>query len=428
VFKFNSERIILAGRVIGLVDIDPKGFVIQDDSGKILVLSDLIPNIGDIVEVQVLVKGNELYINGQPVILVKCEADFYISKDSPNYKKLIIDLNLKEKLIKRTLIMAKIREFFVNKGFLDVDTPELVNLPGMEPYLDIFKSKFEVNFDAERSFERDMYLITSPEYAMKKLLVAGFEKIFQLTKAFRNKETFSDLHNPEFTILEWYRAYASYEEIIQDTEDLVKFLFQEFGEGKRTMNINGHEVRVLDKWKKLRVVDAFEQYAGINKDVFEDLEKFREAVKRKGYNVNNETSFDDLFFLVFLNEIEGKLGLDVPVILCDYPLSMAALSKQCANDVKYAERYEAYIGGVELCNGFTELNDASEQKKRLEAERIERINLKKAEYAVDASFIEALELGMPPSGGTALGVDRLIMLLVGAKSIEEVLFFPFKDL
>jgi len=309
-----------------------------------------------------------------------------------------------------------------------VDTPELVNLPGMEPYLDIFKSKFEVNFDAERSFERDMYLITSPEYAMKKLLVAGFEKIFQLTKAFRNKETFSDLHNPEFTILEWYRAYASYEEIIQDTEDLVKFLFQEFGEGKRTMNINGHEVRVLDKWKKLRVVDAFEQYAGINKDVFEDLEKFREAVKRKGYNVNNETSFDDLFFLVFLNEIEGKLGLDVPVILCDYPLSMAALSKQCANDVKYAERYEAYIGGVELCNGFTELNDASEQKKRLEAERIERINLKKAEYAVDASFIEALELGMPPSGGTALGVDRLIMLLVGAKSIEEVLFFPFKDL
>ena len=173
--------------------------------------------------------------------------------------------------------------------------------------------------------------------------------------------------------------------------------------------------------------ELFEKYAGIMKNEFEDYEKFKNKVLEKGYKVEEDDNFDSLFFKVFLNEIEGKLGEGVPCVLYDYPVSMAALSKKCV-DEKYAQRFEVYIGGVELCNAFTELNDYKEQFSRLEKEREERKSLGKDEYEVDQSFVDALRLGMPPSGGNALGVDRLIMLILDARSIEEVLYFPFKDL
>jgi len=265
------------------------------------------------------------------------------------------------------------------------------------------------------------------------LLVGGMEKIFQITKAFRNKETFSERHNPEFTILEWYRAYASYLEIMDDTEELVKDLWLRHGargeDGElKKMLYKGAEVDLISSWRRIKVIDAFEEFAGIGREDFLDLERFRAVVLEKGYKVDEMTSFDDLFFLVFMNEIEPKLGLEVPVILYDYPKSMAALSKRCAEDVRFAERFEVYVGGLELCNAFTELNDPTEQKSRLEMEKMERGSLGKELYDVDRTFIEALKFGMPPAGGNALGVDRLIMLLVGEEDIRNVLYFPHRDL
>ncbi|MCX6733789.1 MAG: EF-P lysine aminoacylase EpmA [Candidatus Peregrinibacteria bacterium] len=340
----------------------------------------------------------------------------------PNYSIIRDDPRLRETLEKRTLIIRAIREFFWSMDFRETDTPILVNLPGMEPYLDVFKTRFEPMKGGGE--ERDMYLITSPEYAMKKLLVAGFSKIFQITRSFRNKETGGALHNPEFTMLEWYRANSDYREIMSDTEALIRYLCEKLFQ-KNDFIFQGKTIDVARDFERLRVIEAFEKYAGISREVFEDTERLIEAAQKKGYKAEN---YDDAFFLIFLNEIESKLGMGRPTILYEYPVSMAALSKVCPANPKYAERFEIYISGIELCNAFSELTDAKEQGRRLEEERAQRATMGKPLYDVDRGFLDALAMGMPESGGIALGVDRLIMLLLDQNSIENVIFFPFRDL
>lgn len=424
---------VLCGRVIGLLDgegrlagadlAEERGFILQDESGKIVIESEDLPKVGVILEIEVgLVSVGKWVKVGEARILADCE-DFFISpKSSPNYQKLIIDENFRENLLMRGKVMAAIREFFAGRGFVETETPCLVRLPGMEPYLDVFKTRMEADFSADQKVSEDMYLITSPEYAMKKLLVGGMEKIFQITKSFRNKETFSERHNPEFTILEWYRAFASYLEIMEDTEALVKFVWGKFVGGRREGFAD-----VMAGWERLRVMEAFAR-VGIDEETFFDLEKFRAVVRARGYMLAEEASFDDCFFTIFMNEIEPKLGMDVPVILYDYPVTMAALSKRCEGDERFAERFEVYIGGLEMCNAFTELNDPDEQERRLRLEREERLALGKPIYDVDESFVAALRMGMPPAGGNALGGDRLIMLVTGGKDIRDLLYFPQRDL
>lgn len=324
---------------------------------------------------------------------------------------------------KRSFIMAGIREFFAREDFLEVETPLLVRLPGMEPYLDPFKTEF-IGVDESRE---DMYLITSPEYAMKKLLVAGYEKIFTLCKTFRNKETGGDLHNPEFTMLEFYRITPDYSDVMEDTERLVQFLAEKVHGGTNFI-FGGKNIDVGGPWQRKKVAELFEEYAGISREIFEDVEKLRGAALKKGYSIHEQSSYEDVFFSLFLNEIEPKLGIEKPLIVYEYPVQMAALAQKCPHDSRYAQRFEVYIAGMELCNAFGELTDAVEQKKRLVAEREERKNLGKDVYDVDQSFIAALEFGMPPSSGNALGVDRLVMLLTDSARIEDVLFFPHKDL
>lgn len=427
--SFERESILkscwVAGRIVGLIE---EGFVLQDASSRIEIInskSEIINfDVGDIAEV--LLDGEWETVNGKrmPVysaknlqVLVKCASDFYIRKEDPNYLKSVIDLRLKDFLEQRGKVLKAVRDWFWSKGFLEVETPIAVRLPGMEPHLDVLKTQFTgLALEGQKPQSEDLYLITSPEYAMKKLLVAGHEKIFQITKCFRNKEHESTLHNPEFTMLEWYRAYASYEDWIRDAEEMVTSLAKMFN------------VTLAEGWEKVKVKDLFQKYAGIAHEDFEDVEKFRKAVSSIGYRVAAETSYEDMFFMVFLNEIEPKLGIEKPTIVYEYPSQMAALAKKCEHDPRYAERAEIYINGMELANGFTELNDPIEQAERLEAERAERQKLKKDDYPVDQSFIRALEFGMPPSGGVALGVDRLVMLLTGAVDIRDILAFPHRDL
>ncbi len=425
-----SKSLWLGGRVIGQVN---DGYVLQDESGRVDIACSDQWNFGDIIEV--CVEPNEVKVPGdcewkalEWLVLTPCQQDFYISSQDPNYKKMVIDRGRMERMNMRMKIMKRIRSFFDERGFWETETPMMVRLPGMEPYLDVFQTEFfRVGKEIKEQVGEPMFLITSPEYAMKKLLVGGYEKIFQLTRSFRNKEFAADLHNPEFTILEWYRAFASYEEIMEDTQALVQDLAR-FVHGESYVVSNGRKVDVGGVWPRLKVIEAFEKYAGIAPKDFENPERMREIALEKGYTVTPETNDDDVFFLIFLNEIEPNLGIDAPVFLYEYPARMAALSKKCEHDSRYAERVEAYVGGIELCNGFTELNDAEEQEKRLMLEREERKKLGKDVYDVDQSFVAALQFGMPPSSGIALGVDRLIMLLTGAKSIEDVLFFPYKDL
>lgn len=348
-----------------------------------------------------------------------------------NYQRLREDPDFRETFARRALAVQSIREFFVRGGFLEVETPMLVNLPGMEPYLDVFKTRFQ----SENGDGRDMYLITSPEYAMKKLLVGGMERIFQITRSFRNKETGGALHNPEFSMIEWYRAGTDYTDIMRDTEELVRHVCRAL-HGAESFVYEGVRVDVSGEFERVRVREAFEKYAGVVREVFENETLLIAEACRRGYAA---TTYDDAFFLIFLNEIEGKLGTRAdasenpspfvrPVILYEYPASMAALSRVCPEDPRYAERFEVYVCGMELCNAFSELTDAGEQERRLGAERAERARLGKDLYNIDESFIEALKIGMPPSAGIALGIDRLIMLLLDKPSIEDVLLFPFRDL
>lgn len=413
--QFVQKSFFVAGRIIGITD---EGFILQDETGRIEIRCKGTVNVGDIVETKIA--GRERSEDGKKFmeavikefnVLAGCREDFFISQGSPNYLKAVIDLNFKEQLARRALVTAKIREFFKKRDFLEVETPQLVDLPGMEPNLEVFKTEYR----AQNGNAKDMYLTTSPEYAMKKLLVAGYEKIFQICKSYRNREEGGSLHNPEFTLLEWYRAYSDYEDMMKDTEELVKFAAK---------GIEGCKLDVSAPWERMKVKDAFSKYAGVKGDALVGEGALRKAALKKGYNIDKDTGYEQIFYQIFLNEIEGELGKEKPVILYDYPVQMASLAKLCEDDPAYAQRFEVYVGGIELCNAFTELNDPEEQRKRLEKERKERADSGSEVYNVDDSFIDALRFGMPPSSGNALGVDRLAMVLFGVDEIKNILYFP----
>lgn len=290
----------------------------------------------------------------------------------------------------RAKVFLDIRRFFVDQGFLELDAPALVAYPGQEPYL----TPFETTLTDARGRSSKAFLHTSPEYAAKKALAAGVEKLFVLAHVFRNGEELGGLHQPEFMMLEWYRANASYEDIMDDVDALLGE-FHGLGHGTRC--------------DRLSVRDAFKQYAGID-----------EQTLLAGSSTDR---YEDFFYKIFLNKIEPHLGADRPIILYDYPAPMAALAKLKDEDPRYAERFEVYWKGMEIANAFSELTDADEQRRRFVEEQAVRRSLGKSVYPVDEEFIEAVRR-MPPSAGIALGVDRLIMARHNITSIEDVVLWP----
>src|SRR5688572_8699134 len=324
---------------------------------------------------------------------------------------------------KRAAIIAGVRAFFDARGFLATETPTVVAHPGMEPHLDPFRTSVVRQDGAEFGAA----LITSPEYSMKKLLAGGLPRIYDLTRCYRNGEPWDGGHNPEFTMIEWYRADADYTAIMKDTEELVAELAARYA-GGTSVRYQGADIDLSAPWPRLTVVEAMDRYAGIDlARGIDDHEWFRSAVEAKGCPTGPQDSFDDIFFRIFLRDVEPKLGVGRPVILHEYPRSMAALARLKPGDARFAERFEAYCGGMELCNAFSELNDPEEQRLRLEEERDLRIKLGRHDHGVDEDFLEALG-EMPPAAGIALVVDRLVMLLTDAPSIRDVLFFPAGDL
>jgi lysyl-tRNA synthetase class 2 len=341
----------------------------------------------------------------------------------PNWKRLKTDAAYRGRMLARTKILAEIRGFFASRGFLEVETPTLVALPGMEPHLDPFVSRL-VRHDGA-VFEG--HLITSPEYAMKKLLAGGAERIFEIAKCFRNGEPWDGSHNPEFTMIEWYRANADYLSLMADTEELAASVAAAVT-GSPRIRFGGRDIDLTPPWTRMSVKEAMAKYAGIDLDrAIDDPAWFRDEAAAKGCTLTAEDSWDDVFFKIFLRDVEPKLGVDRPLILHEYPRSMAALARMKPGDSRYAERFEAYCGGLELANAFSELNDAAEQRRRLEEERDLREKMGRHGYGIDEAFLEAVGQ-MPPSAGIALGVDRLVMLVTDAPTIRDVLFFPAGDL
>ncbi|MDD5252177.1 MAG: EF-P lysine aminoacylase EpmA [Patescibacteria group bacterium] len=323
--------------------------------------------------------------------------------------------------------LAAVREFFVSEGFMEVETPILVARPGMEPNLDVFATEVR----DESGHGQPAYLITSPEYSLKKLLAAGYERIFEITKCFRNGEPFGGTHNPEFTMIEWYRAQTDYTALMADTEQLVARCAERIA-GGTALAWRGMKVDVAPPWPRLTVAEAMDRYAGLDLGRgIDDPDWFRAAAAEKGIIVAPTDSWDDVFYKIFLRDVEPRLGLPEagssvparPVIIYEYPRSMAALARLKPCDGRYAERFEAYCLGLELGNAFSELTDAAEQRSRLTVEAAARQKACRIPWEIDEDFLAAVG-AMPPSAGIAFGLDRLVMLLTDAPSIEDVLFFP----
>ncbi|MEQ1876567.1 MAG: EF-P lysine aminoacylase EpmA [Bdellovibrionia bacterium] len=306
------------------------------------------------------------------------------------------------------LFLERMREFFKARDFIEVRTPTLVPSPGLEPFLDPFHADFVHGKDLTH-----FYLPTSPEFHLKKLLTLGWRKIFEFKECFRNGEL-SSHHQPEFLMLEWYRAYAGFGEMIQDVKDLLVFLQERFAHKKHFETITVTTVVAL--FKDLVEIDL--RPDSIATDLARECE-------RLGVHFEAADSFDDLFARIFLEKIEPRLAVaPSPIIVRGYPPSQAALARIGADG--WAERFELYWRGFELANAFHELNDPHEQRRRFDENIREKKRLKRVEVPVDREFLAALDRGMPPSVGIALGVERLFLAFAGQNELEQARAFPIR--
>ncbi|MCX7366680.1 MAG: EF-P lysine aminoacylase EpmA [Alphaproteobacteria bacterium] len=313
----------------------------------------------------------------------------------------------------RARLQSSLRQWFAREGFVEVETPILQVAPGAEVHLSGFVTGWELP-DGE---ERVRWLHSSPEFAMKKLLAGGVPRLFQFARVFRNAEG-SALHHPEFTMLEWYRAGVGYETIMDDCAALLALT---------DVKELRWEDRVCDPTampERLTVVEAFERYAGV--DLLATVGSAEMLSRTSGIAMHAGDSWEDVFFRIMFEKIEHRLGAGRPTILCEYPISMAALARAKPGDPRVAERFELYCCGVELANAFGELTDPAIQRARLQADMDEKERLYGVRWPVDSDFLAALEHGLPDCAGIALGFDRLVMLATGANHIEEVLWLPVR--
>ncbi|MBI4598792.1 EF-P lysine aminoacylase GenX [Candidatus Uhrbacteria bacterium] len=317
-------------------------------------------------------------------------------------------MNIQTIALERQTVADTIRQFFRARDYVEVDTPILVRSPGMEPNL----MPFETELVDERGIVHPGGLITSPEYSMKKLLGRGMERIFTIAPVFRNGEELGGTHQPEFRMLEWYRQGADYQACMDETEALVRAVGAAFS-------------RTFPAFRRLRVRDLFLEYVGVDLDTV-DATGLRVACGDRGLRTDPSDTESDLFYRLFLSFVEPRLGPD-PVFVYDYPKHQASLS-QLTDDGKYGQRFELYVDGLELCNGFTELTDVAEQRKRFLEEAAERRDLGKTVFPLDEEFLSLLPRIRQPAYGNALGVERLHMVATGKKSIEDVLLFPASQL
>lgn len=323
----------------------------------------------------------------------------------------------------RAHITAAVRRSFEAQGFTEVDAGCLVVSPGNEVHLNAFKTEL-VRPDLSRA---PLYLHTSPEFACKKLLAAGEEKIFTLGHVFRNRER-GALHAPEFTMLEWYRANAPYEAVMADAAALLKLAAVTVD--SRSVSYRGVTCNPRNEPERLTVAEAFARYAGI--DLLAsvttdgpDRNSLAQMAATAGIMAHDDDTWSDIFSKVLTAMVEPKLGNGRPTLLTEYPASEAALARPCAHDARVAERFELYCCGVELANGFGELTDADEQRRRLEAEMDRREARYGERYPLDEDFLASLAT-MPPTSGCALGFDRLVMLAAGATRIDQVIWTPLR--
>ena len=324
-----------------------------------------------------------------------------------------------EFLVQRVDMVKKLRKFFDDCGYVEVETPSLQLSPGMEPHL----TAFETTIGNTLGHRQPFYLHTSPELAMKKLLAAGMNKIFQLARVFRDCE-WSSKHHPEFTMLEWYTVGADWRRLAEEAISLVAYLCGP------TVSYGGQVCNLDKAWEFISVQEGFKRFAGI--DLLEttsdpinpNTEMLRVSAEGIGLRTHDTDTWEDIFFRIFLERVEPVLGCEVPTVLHSYPASMAALARISSADPRVAERFEIFICGLEIANGYSELTDAAEQRARFGTMVAQREAQGRPIYPVDEGFLAALKSGIPECAGLAMGFDRLVMLATGAERIIDVLWAP----
>jgi elongation factor P--(R)-beta-lysine ligase len=322
-------------------------------------------------------------------------------------------------LIARNRIIAAIRGWFEQRGFIAVECSILQASPGNEAHLHGFATEL-IHPDGSRHAR---YLHTSPEFACKKLLAAGEPRIFDVARVFRNRER-TLIHAPEFTMLEWYRANEPYETVIEDSVQLLRLAAETAGASR--LNWRGSRCDPMVNAERLTVAEAFQRYAGVDllATIACDGKTDRDAFARQApVQIARDDSWSDIFSRILVEEVEPNLGVGRPTMLHQYPATEAALARICAHDRRVAERFELYVCGVELANGFGELVDPVEQRRRFEAEMELKQRLYGERYPIDEEFLAALAI-MPPASGVAMGLDRLIMLATGATGLDQIMWTP----
>jgi len=325
-------------------------------------------------------------------------------------------------LLARNRIKRGLRGWFIARGFEEIEAAALQVSPGNEAHLHAFATQLTGPDGAERP----LYLHTSPEFACKKLLAAGEPRLFDFARVWRNRER-GDLHHPEFTLLEWYRANEPYEALMEDCSALLVLAADTVGAS--SFSFRGRAADPFSEPQRITVAEAFERYAGV--DLLATLDGFgatdrgalAAAARDAGLRVAEDDTWSDVFSRVITERVEPNLGLGRATILYEYPTAEAALARPTAADPRVAERFELYACGVELANAFGELTDAAEQRRRFEAEMDEKARVYGERYPLDEDFLAALSQ-MPPAAGAALGFDRLVMLATGASRIDQVLWTP----
>ncbi len=323
-------------------------------------------------------------------------------------------------LLARNRITSAIRAWFEAREFVEVETPALQVSPGNEAHLHAFATE-AIDLSGVRA---PLYLRTSPEFAAKKLLAAGEPRTFELARVWRNRER-GPLHHPEFTLLEWYRTGEPYETLMADCADLLALAAETAG--SKTLSFRGESIDPTDEPERVTLAEAFDRFAGIDLLArLDDRDALAAAAQAQGVRIAADDTWADVFSRILVEKIEPNLGRERATILCEYPVSEAALARPKASDPRVAERFELYACGVELANCFGELTDPAEQRRRFEAEMAEKQRVYGERYPIDEDFLTALA-SMPQASGGALGLDRLVMLATGASRIEQVLWAPVAE-
>lgn len=328
------------------------------------------------------------------------------------YTDLIMNEDVKDTFIKRSRIISAIRRFLDSQGFMEVETPMLVSNAGGAA-----ARPFETHFNA---LDEDLKLRISLELYLKRLIVGGLERVYEIGRVFRN-EGLDTRHNPEFTLMELYQAYTDYHGMMDLTENLYRFVAQEVL-GTTVITYKGIEMDLGKPFERITMVDAVKKYAGVDFNEIHTLEEARAVAKEKGIAYEERHKKGDILNLFFEEFVEEHLIQ--PTFLMDHPVEISPLTKRKPDNPDYVERFEFFMNGWEMANAYSELNDPIDQRKRFEAQEEQFAQGDEEANHTDEDFLNALEIGMPPTGGIGYGIDRMVMLLTDSPAIRDVLLFP----